>query len=254
MKTHAPSSQPGPLNLESASDVPPFLGEFFRAGRSAAGRPIIITEGLWTLLWWGWSLGRRERQMSALCRKLLVEPGMGWRDEGDVVEAMARGTHQHNPSRLTPGEVQPFAEALLEEGEAVRGSSRLVVHLEFLLPRAISNPNFSPSHIKSALRKKGASESLLHDHFTAVHAELAPYRGRWVMALGDGPEAGDGLSAAGTVCREITLRRPRVGGCSHLSLHLEHRPQLAGYFDLSLSRNAANGCRWFTPASQKVGG
>lgn len=232
----------GASRLRSARQTPRFLGAFFRSGQTDARYPIEITEGLWALLSWCWSRGKAARDRSDLCCCLIREPGSGWREESDVVDALARGTRHSNPARLEPEGVERFVTALLAEGEEVRGRrARLEVHLDFSLPPLANHPRFSPETLREALHRGGAPRQRIEEHLGAVFPERRPYMGTWILRLEDRLRA-VGRQAAGRETpdmRAVPLADPRLGDRSHLSLWLRHARDLAGYFELSLTSGGA---------------
>ncbi len=227
----------GGPHLGSVEHIPAFLGCFFSTGRSAPGRWVEIGEGLWDLLAYCWRLSPRQREQSQLCRKLILAPDLGWREEADVVEAMARSNHPHNPARLATDAVAGFAGAFLAEGEAVRGRrARQEVHLHFLLPRLDGHPVFSADDICAALRAGGTPDGEVRAHLDAVHPARTPYTGTWILRLEDRLKAVPGPGAPGEPSpgHAIHLEDPALGARSRVSLFLAHPPDLAGYFQLSL--------------------
>lgn len=231
--THSNSSLP---QLHEIADVPKYLGWFFNSGRSAPRGPARITEGLWTLLTWCWSRSHKERAGSGLCHALIREPGR-WLEEADVLEAMGRDSATGNPSRLPAIAIGPFVEALLGEGEAVRGRrAHLLVHIEFRIPRFHEHPHLTGATIAAALRRAGMDEQRLRYHQDAVHPELDAYRGIWEISIADrlrqiAPPA-QGTSEE-TSCT-IPLETPEFGRRSRVSLRLHHQRTLSAYFRLNL--------------------
>jgi hypothetical protein len=236
------SAGKGASRLRIARQTPRFLGAFFRSGRADARYPIEITEGLWTLLSWCWARGKRERDRSDLCCCLIHEPGGGWREERDVVDALARGTKRFNPARLEPEGVERFVTALLAEGEEIRGRrARLEVHLDFSLPPLADHPRFSAETIRAALHRGGAPRHRIEEHLGAVFPERRPYMGTWILRLEDRLQAVGRQAACGegAEMRAVPLTDSRLGNRSRLSLWLRHARDLAGYFELSLASEAA---------------
>jgi hypothetical protein len=219
--------------LQKADQVATYLGWFFTSGRSQAGRTVSITRGLWPLLQWCWSLPPSRRDASALCGYLLHEPGYGWREESDVLEAMSRDAAAGNPSRLALQDVAGFVEALLVEGERGRGKAQcLHVELEFLLPRLAEHPIFPADRLESALREHGMPENRIRYHREVVHPELQSYLGTWEISLGDR----SGLDPVGApdAPLSIPISAPACGMRSLVALSLRHQDELAPYFLLSL--------------------
>jgi len=219
--------------LQKAGQVATYLGWFFTSGRSQAGRKVSIGGGLWPLLQWCWSLAPQRRETSALCRHLLHEPGYGWREESDVLEAMSRDAADGNPARLALHDVCGFVEAVLEEGESGRGRAQcLQVDLEFLLPRLAEHPEIPPEKIESVLRENGMSEERIRYHREAVHPELQPYLGIWEISLGD--RSGVKPRRKSHDLLTIPIALPACGLRSEVALSLRHQEELAPYFLLSL--------------------
>jgi len=221
--------------LQQADQVADYLGWFFTSGRSQPDRAICISGGLWPLLRWCWSQPPRRRETSALCRLLLLEPGYGWREETDVLEAMSRETEHGNPACLPIRKVSGFLETLLTEGERVRGRAQsLQVDLEFLLPRLARHPVFPADRIESALRRHGMPEERIRYHREAVHPEQQPYRGKWEISLGDRRQVKSTAVPAPSPL-SIPIAAPDCGQRSQVALSLSHGVELAAYFHLSLS-------------------
>ena len=186
--------------LESAAAVPAFLGGFFQSGRIEPSSRVEITDGLWSLLEWCWSLPASKRNESRLCRVLIARGGSGWYDEADVLDAMARRMTEFDPSRLSPTQVQPFLEAFVADAERSRGRSRdLTLRLEFFLPPIGAHPVFSPDLILSALQQAGTRTAAVDEHLEAVHPERRPYRGSWRIRVADrADEVADGADLSST--------------------------------------------------------
>ncbi|MFQ5669793.1 MAG: hypothetical protein ACE5HD_04635 [Acidobacteriota bacterium] len=229
--------------LDRVDQIPRFLARFFRASQDPRQAKVENTQGLWPLLEWCWSLGRAGKKASGLCRCLISSAAGGWLDESDVLNAMARGSARNNPSYLTPGSVQPFAAALLAEGETVRGHEpSLDIHLEFLLPPIHRHPFLSPEIIQAALLEAGGSHEQLGEHVGAIHPERQPYRGTWSICIEDSrralprPQAPNGSAR---ILRPVRLADSRVGRQSRVRLSLLHPPDLSGYFGLTLKKSVS---------------
>jgi hypothetical protein len=248
------SAGKGASHLRTARQTPRFLGAFFCSGRADGRYPIEITEGLWTLLSWCWSRSKGERSRSELCSRLIHEPGSGWREESDVVDAMARGTRQYNPARLEPEDVEPFVAALLAEGEEVRGRRALLeVHLDFSLPPLANHPCFSTATLRDALHRGGTPRQRIEEHLSSVFPERRPYMGTWILRLEDRLQA-VGRQTAGrepVEMRALPLADPRLGNRSRLSLWLRHARDLAGYFELSLTSKGTLAAAGGPPAGRR---
>ena len=225
--------------LQQVADVGNYLGWFFTSGRCAADRPARVTEGLWTLLTWCWSRSQNERAGSALCHALIEEPGC-WLQETDVLDAMGRDSPLGNPSRLPAAKIGSFVQALLSEGEAVRGRrAHLPIHIEFSIPRFQNHPHLASATITTALRRAGMEKESVRYHLQAVHPELDAYRGIWEIALDDrlrqvaAPSPG---RVTETSCT-IPVEAPEFGKRSRVSLRLHYETALAAYFRLNLVRS-----------------
>ena len=231
--------------LKKAQDIPLFLRSFFASGRAAADHSVNATDGLWTLLSWCWSRPPGERRSSVLCRALLADEQLGWRDENDVLDAMARGLALHDPSILSPEEVGDLVGAFLAEGEAVRGqSARLDLRLEFMLPPIVDHPLYDVGRIVDAIQKHGPSEGRLHEHLDAIHPERRPYRGAWRISIQDRIEVEDSV---GTERGDpIPITDNRLGDHSRAALAIEYEADFAGYFRLSVQGERAG---LFQPAA-----
>lgn len=236
--------------LASARQVPAFLGTFFVSGRAATDRPVELGEGLWPLLTWCWNLSQEERRGSSLCRRLIGDVGTGWRNEPDVLDAMARGLEDHDPSRLGFADVETMVGALLDEGEMVRGSlARFDLRLEFSLPRITSHPLYERRTIVEALQSGGLPGARVDEHLAAVHPERRPYRGAWRLSLRDRLRVVDEPEGPpSTATRDVvTIDDPEVGRRSRLELTLEYEADFAGYF--RLSADGARAGRFPRPAT-----
>ncbi len=222
--------------LHQVADIGDYLGWFFTSGHCSPEGPARITEGLWPLLTWCWSRSNTERAGSALCRALIQQPGR-WLDEADVLEAMGRDSPDRNPSRLPSTEIGNFVQALLSEGEAVRGRrARLPIHIEFRIPRFNRHPHLTSATITTALRRSGMERQRVSYHLEAVHPELDSYRGIWEITLGDRLRQ---VAAPGTVSETsctIPVEAAEFGKRSRVSLRLYYQTDLAAYFRLNLLR------------------
>ena len=219
--------------LRTVWDIPTFLGSFFATGRAASDLPVEVTEGLWTLLSWCWQRTTSKRQASPLCRALIAKPGSGWWSEDDVLDAMARGLDEYDPSRVSPCDVHNLVRAFLEEGEIVRGQGpRLDLRLEFVLPPITSHPLYRAERIVAALERDRGSRVRLQEHLDTVHPERRPYRGAWRVSLRDRLHTPETVDHSGGDA--ITIENDRIGAHSRATLALEYEPDFAGYFRLSV--------------------
>jgi hypothetical protein len=223
--------------LQTAAQIPAYLEWFFSSGRTRTAHPVSITSGLWTLLRHCWSLSPAQMDASALCRHLLLEPGYGWREEGDVLEAMSRAAGKGNPSHLAPSQVAGFLAAVMAEGEVGRGKAQsLRLGLEFVLPRLDQHPIFRQRDIEVTLRRSGMSEDRIRYHREAVHPEIQPYLGTWELAFGDRCELSPSPATTGRTV--IPIAAPACGLRSQVALSLSHHEELCPYFQMSLGESA----------------
>jgi hypothetical protein len=225
--------------LQQVADVGSYLGWFFASGHSEAGEPARVTEGLWTLLTWCWSRTRKERVASALCHALIEEQGR-WLQEEDVLEAMGRDSLTGNPSRLPAAKISAFVQALLSDGEAVRGRrAHLPIHIEFRIPRFHEHPHLTSATITAALLRAGMEKQRVRYHLKAVHPELDAYRGVWEITMNDRlrPVAARSPGRRNETSCTIPVEIPEFGRRSRVGLKLQYETALAAYFRLNLLRS-----------------
>lgn len=220
--------------LQEAEQVPDYLGWFFSSGRARQDLAVEVSGDLWDILGWAWSLAPNRRQASPLCRLLLLDGEHGWREEGDVIDAMAWQQRDGNPARQDPRAVADLAAAVMSESEAMRQRSReLRLALDFLLPRIADHPVLDTDAICEALRRQGVAEERIRYHREAVHPELQAYRGTWELLLQDrGPDTPT-LQVDPAAAAVVPIARPACGRRSRVALRLLCEDELAAYFRLS---------------------